>query len=95
MVDCTSIQLAFFLLRHNQTLRTIEFESVELVDSLDRWPWLLQVVRDSMHITHFWMSNCSLRMSTGKPVIQYGDPWEASDTEGLTHIIDMMNSSNG
>jgi hypothetical protein len=85
-VDCTSRELAIFLLRHNRTLRVIELDAIELVDELNGWPWLIEVVRDSMQVTYFSIQSCSAR----DPKARYGalphELLEASDRGGLTYI---------
>jgi hypothetical protein len=50
MIDCTGMDIAFFLLRHQKTLIDIHLESITLLNTdpeVGGWPWLVEVIRDS------------------------------------------------
>ncbi|EHK50982.1 uncharacterized protein TrAtP1_009977 [Trichoderma atroviride] len=101
MFDCTSMDLAFFLLRHQRTLRDIHLEGINFVDAkgeLGGWPWLVEVIRDSFQITSFVIERCwdenlgDILNREAKHL--YQDPenrvLEAIDSEGLDKIIKLL-----
>ncbi|KAI3572666.1 hypothetical protein IWW34DRAFT_794955 [Fusarium oxysporum f. sp. albedinis] len=86
LVDCTSDEVAGFLVRHRETLREISFDSVDLTDGLMAWQILIQKIHDELNITYLSMIDS---MARGRDV-QDREPLEATDRRGLIEIIDRL-----
>jgi hypothetical protein len=83
-IDCGSMDLAFFLLRHQRTLRRIQLDWVKLTDGVKSWRWLFEVVRDSLDITSLGMKGCSGQHSYAVPDL------EDIDADCLINIIESL-----
>lgn len=101
MFDCTSLELAFFLLCHQGTLREIYLEGVTLVDEVGGWPWLIKEIRDKLQITNFSMQSCQethhelFEPSTAASQHFCANScldniFEATDFNGFTSIITLL-----
>ncbi|EGU88228.1 hypothetical protein FOXB_01256 [Fusarium oxysporum f. sp. conglutinans Fo5176] len=83
-IHCTSIDLAFFLLRHQRTLRWIQLDWVKLTDGVKSWRWLFEVVRDSLDITSLGTRGCSGQHSYAVTEL------EDIDAHCLTDILESL-----
>ncbi|KAK2684964.1 hypothetical protein QWA68_016422 [Fusarium oxysporum] len=83
-INCASMDLAFFLLRHQRTLRRIQLDWVKLTDGIKSWRWLFEVVRDSLNITSLGTRGCSGQHSYAVPEL------EDIDAHCLTDILESM-----
>lgn len=83
-INCSSMALAFFLLRHHRALRKIRFNWIELTDGVGAWRWLIGVIRDSLDITSLGMRGCSGHQKYSLPDL------EDTDARSLTDIIDSL-----
>lgn len=90
MIDCTSSELAFFLLRHNKTLRSVHLEGIYLIEDMSAWCKLIEVVRDSLCVTHFSMTNCGAETRPGRNQ-QINQSVEARDKESFDLLRDFIN----
>lgn len=93
-IDCTSMELAFFLLRHQRTLREVYLDTIDLVDGdVGRWRWLIEIIRDTLLLTYFSMNGCTTKdielfeMKSGQDT---RCPLEATDHQGFTHIMELL-----
>lgn len=60
-IDCTGIDIAFFLPRRQKTRRNIHLKNLTLLNAdpeIRGWPWLVEVIRDAFQIMSFRMENC-------------------------------------
>ncbi|KAM0539909.1 hypothetical protein ACHAO7_011713 [Fusarium culmorum] len=83
-INCASMDLAFFLLRHEKTLRRIQLDWVKLTDGVKSWRWLFEVVRDSLDITSLGTRGCSGQHSYVVPEL------EDIDAHCLTDVLESL-----
>ncbi|KAH7205352.1 hypothetical protein BKA60DRAFT_600131 [Fusarium oxysporum] len=88
-INCASMDLAFFLLRHQKTLRRIQLDWVKLTDGIKGWRWLFEVVRDSLDITSLGTRGCSGQHSYAVPEL------EDIDAHCLTDILETSSEFDG
>jgi hypothetical protein len=92
-IDCTSMELAFFLLRHHKKLRTVYLDSINLIDGANTWGWLMQILRDNMRIAYFSMNRCTAKEVEPGQGTTRRRLFEASDSDSFTHLKDIFDGT--
>lgn len=101
MINCTGMDIAFFLLRHQKTLIDIHLEGINLLNTdpeLGGWPWLVEVIRDSFQITSFIIENCTGKddrsLLSREDRDAYYDPdrelFKATNSEDFNSILKLL-----
>lgn len=86
-IDCTRWDMAFFLLRHNCTLRVLELSSVELGEDTKAWCWLVKVIRDSLQLDQFSIQTC--RTTDDATGIELDDI-TITNRQGFTDVLSLL-----
>lgn len=97
MINCTAMDIASFLLRHENTFIDIHLESITLINGdqeVGGWPWLVKVVRDAF----FKLEDCGDKHSASLLSLEdrhryYNEQREllkATGSKGLDDILRLL-----